>query len=262
MKPVTDSFAVFSDIHGNLPALQAVLRDIDRRGIRKIYCLGDLVDFAPWPNEVIAVLRERRIPVVCGNHDRRVALDEPVTPIARHEPEEQAARAQAIALSKHTVSDENRRWLRRLPTELRFSLGSEAQCRQVLLAHGSPRSLSEYLRSDFPADQLMEMGARYGFDVLITGHTHRADVRKIENKTGRPLIVANCGAVGRIKPGEPQATWLSGAHSEGNLLLSAHAVSYDVAGVAQAIVESAVPDFYARDLYRNGMSCTLDLYTP
>ncbi|WP_413733902.1 metallophosphoesterase family protein [Sodalis sp. RH21] len=51
--------AIFSDVHANLPALNAVLRDIDARGITDIFCLGDLVDFAPWPNEVIELIRKR-----------------------------------------------------------------------------------------------------------------------------------------------------------------------------------------------------------
>ncbi|STQ42505.1 Calcineurin-like phosphoesterase superfamily domain [Ewingella americana] len=67
--------AVFSDVHANLPALKAVLEDIDARQITEIYCLGDLVDFAPWPNEVIELVRQRQIPTVMGNHDDRVAFD-------------------------------------------------------------------------------------------------------------------------------------------------------------------------------------------
>ncbi len=64
MNTMCSRFAIFSDVHANVPALNAVLADIDRHGITRIYCLGDVVDFAPWPNEVIALLRERQIPVL------------------------------------------------------------------------------------------------------------------------------------------------------------------------------------------------------
>lgn len=71
------NIAVISDIHGNLPALQAVLRDITSRQIDRIYCLGDLVNFAPWPNEVIELIRAENIPTLCGNHDLSIGLNKP-----------------------------------------------------------------------------------------------------------------------------------------------------------------------------------------
>lgn len=70
--------AIFSDVHGNLPALEVVLKDMDRRGIRQKFCLGDLVDFAPWGNEVIRKIRDQNIPCLMGNHDERIAFDMPV----------------------------------------------------------------------------------------------------------------------------------------------------------------------------------------
>jgi len=61
--------ALISDIHANLPALTAVLADIDQRDIRTIYHLGDLTGYAPWPNEVVATLTERGIVGIAGNYD-------------------------------------------------------------------------------------------------------------------------------------------------------------------------------------------------
>jgi predicted phosphodiesterase len=69
-------YALISDIHGNLPALEAVLADIDARGdVEAIYHLGDLVGYAPWPNEVVALLRERGIAGIAGNYDSTMATD-------------------------------------------------------------------------------------------------------------------------------------------------------------------------------------------
>ncbi len=59
--------AIFSDIHANLPALQAVLKDLDQRGIKERYCLGDLVGYGTFPNEVIELIRDKQIPTVMGN---------------------------------------------------------------------------------------------------------------------------------------------------------------------------------------------------
>ena len=68
-------YALISDIHANLPALEAVLRDIDSRRVDAIYHLGDLTGYAPWPNETIALLRQRGIPGIAGNYDSTVATD-------------------------------------------------------------------------------------------------------------------------------------------------------------------------------------------
>ena len=238
-------FAIFSDIHANLPALNAVLADIDRHGITHMYCLGDVVDFAPWPNEVIALLRERQIPVLRGNHDQRVACNEPVTPMAKHSLEERDARVDAIALSKRMITADNRRWLRSLPDSILLELPL-----RILLVHASPRSLSEYLYGDTPTDTLLAFPQLQNVDALICGHTHFAHVRTIETAAGRPLLFANPGAVGRIKPGQPPASWLSGEVREGELSLTIKTVNYDVLQVANAIRQSDVPDFYADELTR------------
>ncbi|HFK4064925.1 TPA: metallophosphoesterase [Kluyvera ascorbata] len=245
MNTMCSRFAIFSDVHANLPALNAVLADIDRHGITRIYCLGDVVDFAPWPNEVIALLRERQIPVLRGNHDQRVAGNEPVTPMAKHSPEERDARADAIALSKRTITAENRRWLRSLPASILLE-----QPRRILLVHASPRSLSEYLYADTPANTLLAFPQLQTVDALICGHTHFAHVRTVNTPEGRPLLFANPGAVGRIKPGQPPASWLSGDVQEGALSLTIKTVNYDVQQVANAIRQSNVPDFYADELTR------------
>jgi len=66
--------ALFSDIYANLPALEAVFKDMEKRSLDTIYCLGDLVGYAPWPNEVIAEIRSRRIPTIIGNYDKGIGL--------------------------------------------------------------------------------------------------------------------------------------------------------------------------------------------
>lgn len=69
--------AIFSDVHANLPALEAVLADVDARQPDTVYCLGDLVGYATWPNEVIACIRARRIPTIAGNYDVGVGANSP-----------------------------------------------------------------------------------------------------------------------------------------------------------------------------------------
>lgn len=194
---------------------------------------------------MIARLRKRQIPVLRGNHDQRVACNEPVTPMAKHSPEERDARVDAIALSKRVITAENRRWLRSLPASILLELPL-----RILLVHASPRSLSEYLYGDTPTETLLAFPQLQNVDALICGHTHFAHVRTIKTPEGRPLLFANPGAVGRIKPGQPPASWLSGEVREGVLSLTIQTVNYDVLQVANAIRQSDVPNFYADELTR------------
>jgi predicted phosphodiesterase len=73
---VNDQAAVITDIHGNLPALEAALARINELGIEQLYCGGDLVGYGPWPNEVCDLIRERGIPTIYGNYDYAIGRDE------------------------------------------------------------------------------------------------------------------------------------------------------------------------------------------
>ena len=80
--------AIFSDIHGNLPALEAVLADVARRRPDAMYCLGDLVGYGPFPNEVIERIRSEQIPTITGNYDDGVGHDRDECGCAYREPDE------------------------------------------------------------------------------------------------------------------------------------------------------------------------------
>lgn len=251
---MTRQIAVFSDVHANLPALQAVLHDIDARDITEIYCLGDLVDFAPWPNEVIALVRQRQIPTVVGNHDDRVAFDRPVTPMAKHSPEEQRVRQEAIALSKQQTHEDNKIWIRNLPDKIRLEFSDEVGSKSLLLVHASAHSIHQYIYQDHSAQALAEMCAANDVDGMLMGHTHCAYVRSIAVQTGRTLLIANAGATGRIKAGQPMATYMICTFAQGNISADIISVEYNVVETALAITQSQIPDFYARELINNSLA--------
>jgi predicted phosphodiesterase len=81
--------AIVSDIHGNLPALEAVLTDVARQEVDAVYCLGDLVGYAPFPNEVTDRIRREAFPTIMGNYDDGVGFDRDDCGCAYREPEEQ-----------------------------------------------------------------------------------------------------------------------------------------------------------------------------
>jgi hypothetical protein len=106
--------------------------------------LGDLVGYAPWPNEVIARLRSERIPVVMGNYDDGTGFDRDDCGCAYVDPTEKALGDESFGWTKAHTSVDNKAWLRALAQEIRF----EADGQRFLLVHGSPRRMNEYLYED------------------------------------------------------------------------------------------------------------------
>ena len=172
--------AFLSDIHSNLPALEAVLDDIASTGVDARYVLGDLVGYAPWPNEVLERLQDERIPTVMGNYDEGTGFDADECGCAYTNPIEKALGDASFAWTKEHVSEANKAWLRTLQREIRF----EADGLRVLLVHGSPRRINEYLYEDKPDSTFARIAADAKADLIVCGHTHRP----YEKSVGRRLV--------------------------------------------------------------------------
>ena len=226
--------AIISDIHGNLPALKAVLNDINSRAIDQIVCLGDLVDFAPWPNEVIKLIRKSKIMTIMGNHDERIAFDLPIVPLSKHSKKETIAREQAINHSKKTVTEENKAYL----ASLQKSIIIEYQNLILHFTHASPESIDEYLYED--DESLEERLLSVNTDVLLIGHTHLSYIRNFGNKK-----VVNPGSVGRSKEPDRKAAYSIVEVTPNSVTAEIVKVDYPIFETASAIYASHIPDFYA-----------------
>ncbi|RAJ73744.1 putative phosphoesterase [Chitinophaga dinghuensis] len=232
--------AVFSDVHANLPALEAVLEDIAQRNIQEVYCLGDLVDFAPWGNEVIEVIRSRGIPCLMGNHDERIAFGHPVIPLPHHDETETAHRQTAIAYSKECITPANKEWLATLPKQISFT----HEGYRVQLVHGSTRSNEEYIYVNHPEEDLEKMFRDVQADTIIMGHTHLSYHRITRNG----YHAVNCGAVGRSKEADRAATYSIISLTAEGPTIKIVKLPYDNIQVANAIYQSKIPDFYGHFL--------------
>jgi predicted phosphodiesterase len=137
------TIGIFSDIHANLPALEAVFADIDRRGVDMLFCLGDLVGYAPWPTEVVGMIRSRGIPTIAGNYDEGVGLNSDDCGCAYRTDDDRARGAQSIAFTNSIVTDDARSYLRSLPRQMRLECGTGADRLQALMVHGSTRKIKE-----------------------------------------------------------------------------------------------------------------------
>src|SRR5436190_7937617 len=139
-----DSVAVITDIHANLPALEAALARIDELGIEAIYCGGDLVGYGPHPNEVCALVADRRIPTIYGNYDYAIARDLDDCGCAYITPHDRELGQRSVAWTLAHTDARSKEFMRGLPFDLRFGLGGHG----IHLVHGSPRKVNEYLVED------------------------------------------------------------------------------------------------------------------
>lgn len=240
--------AIFSDVHGNLPALKTVLADLELRNPDQIYCLGDLVDFAPWPNEVIELLRMRHIPCIMGNHDERIAFDHQLIPLKKHSEHETKARIQAIDHTRDTISHANKDFLGKLPQKIKLSFVQQGQELSILLVHGSTRSNQEYIYENHDETDLYQMMEEENANVLVMGHTHQSYIRKINVNDGPEKLALNCGSVGRSKEAEALATYLLLDIGTTTLTVELVKLPYPVEETVEGILSSGIPEFYANFL--------------
>lgn len=140
--------ALFSDIHANLPALEAFFKDVETRNTDAIYCLGDLVGYNIWPNEVIDEIRKRGIPTIAGNYDWGIGRYSDDCGCAYKTDEEKALGKVSISYTNEVVKDGQRAYLRTLPAHIRLEYQLNNDKRNILFVHGSPRKVNEYLFED------------------------------------------------------------------------------------------------------------------
>ena len=186
-------FAVFSDVHGNLPALEAILPDIERREIPDTLCLGDLVGYGPSPNEVALLVRERGIPTLMGNYDQGIGFETGDCGCVYKTDEQRAEGAVSLEWTQGVVTPEVKAYLRAL--EDHFVL--RAPSGDILAVHGSPRRINEYLFEDRPASAMERMAREYPYPAILFGHTHVPYARQVGETT-----FVNVGSGGRPKDGD------------------------------------------------------------
>lgn len=182
--------AVISDVHGNYPALQAVLKDIETEGVDQVYCLGDLVGYYCMIDEVIDTLREKNIPSLMGNHDFALCFAGGVI-------ERSKTCTRVLGRQLQDIRPDNRDWLSQLPQDLSFRLDG----RSFFCVHGGLQDpVDEYIREISEA-----YFTRHAFrhEVLVSGHTHQ-----LRNEQHGSFAYLNPGSVGQPRDGNPAAAYL------------------------------------------------------
>src|SRR6187551_3379420 len=137
--------ALFSDIHANLPALEACLKSIEEQKPDATYCLGDLVGYNIWPNEVINEIRKRGIPTIAGNYDQGIGLMSDECGCAYKTDTEKDNGKVSISFTNSIVGLAERNFLRTLPAHITVEFKLNNDKLNLLLVHGSSRKINEYL---------------------------------------------------------------------------------------------------------------------
>ena len=207
-------FAVIGDIHGNIYALEAVYEDIKNKNIDFVISTGDLVGYMMYPNEVIEFLKKNKIASIQGNHDKFIAKGNKIQDISVFSQDEVQKNASEI-YTNYVLKDENREFLRNLPEEIRIRKNNF----NVLIVHGSPRKIDEYLYEN--GENLLEITKDFSENVIISGHTHIPYVKKVEDK-----YFINAGSVGKPKHGNPKSTYVIVDLDE-EIKVTIEEVSYD-----------------------------------
>ncbi len=245
-------YALISDIHGNLPALEAVLADLDERGdADATYHLGDLGGYAPWPNEVVALLRERGITGIAGNYDSTVATDYKHCGCKAESPRAEELSHQSYGWTRAHVSPETKRFLGELPFRMDLRpRGGHASRPQITLVHGAPTLNTLYWTEDRPDSFCLKMAGAAGLregDLIAFGHTHKPWHRDVGG-----IRFLNTGSVGKPKDGDWRA---------GYVLLEANEeigppefvrVEYDLERAVEGVLASGLPDDFADQLRAGG----------
>jgi len=194
--------ALYSDVHGNTVAYEAVSAAINAEGLTERYCLGDLVGLGPRPAEAVALLRSFGDRATQGNYDRAIGahLRNPGSDFPTAQEALDGAESYAFTISEigRAAAD----FLYVLPREIALE---EADTR-IVLCHGTPRFVSEVIAVDAPAAQLTAVARECGADVVCCGHTHVPVHRSIPTEQGVVHWV-NVGSVGRPRDGDPRAAW-------------------------------------------------------
>jgi len=239
--------AILTDIHSNLPALEAVLAAIDDAGIERRWCLGDVVGYGAQPDECTKLVSERCEFSLVGNHDLAVTGEISTEVFS-------ASAAAAVEWTRSNCEESTLEYLK--------SLKPEDTEHEVGLYHASPRDpVWEYVLA---VDQARECMAEQSARVSLIGHSHVAlwfsDGEGIpgadggsQAEGGRELDLSedrwllNPGSVGQPRDGDPRAAWLELDTDEWKA--SYHRVQYDIDRAAAPIREASLPEHLADRLY-------------
>ncbi len=235
--------AVLSDIHGNLPALNAVLRHARANGASgPMLNLGDSIGYGPFPNEVVQWMHGVQVINILGNYDKKV--------ISKAHKKNQWKSVKTLekrtmfAWTNHVLSKKSHKFLETLP-EQRVVL---IENNRILLTHGSPASHTEHLNPDTPEKRLAKLAEQAQADIILCGHSHQAFIKEIGE-----VIFVNPGSVGRPDDGDPRASYAIMEILGGDISVRLFRVPYNIMATVHALQHTGLGKVFP-EIIRQGQN--------
>lgn len=249
-------YALISDIHGNKPALDAVLAAIRTRGdVDAVYHLGDLVGYAPWPNEVCDTIRREGIAGVAGNYDSTVAARYKHCGCRSEDPRQEELSHRSYDWTLEHVSPETTGFLAGLPFRIDVKpLGGHVSGPRLVLVHAHTSNNLIYADEGRPDAFLLKMAEPAQLvagDVIAFGHTHKPWDREVSG-----VRFVNAGSVGRPKDGDWRAGYVTVDFDGGQVNAEFVRIEYDVEMSVRAIMASTLPHEFAEFLRTGDGRCS------
>lgn len=245
-------YALISDIHANLPALDAVLADIDARGdADAILHAGDLVGYSSFPNEVVARLQERGIAGIAGNYDSTVATGYKHCGCRSENARQEELAHLSYAYTLDACTAATKDFLGALPFSLDVRpLGGHLAGPRLVLVHGTPTLNTVYWTEDRDDDFCRKMAAVVGLkagDAIAFGHTHKPWHRVVDG-----VHFINTGSVGRPKDGDWRAGYVRLTLGAGDAQVEFVRVEYDIAATVAGVRGAGLPEDFVEFLETGG----------
>jgi predicted phosphodiesterase len=240
--------AVLSDVHGNLPALEAVAAEIRRAKPDAVLVAGDLVLYGPDPNgcvDALRLLESEGALIVSGNTDIAVGDFDYGAAFPQYQDGVPEVITAAAEWAHDELGDEQLAWLRRLPAERRLHADGDTL---VLVVHASPGSQTRGFDRALDPNVIFERASATDARVICVGHTHLPEVRDLGFK-----VIVNDGSCGYVFDGDPTASWAMVTIADGQVDGVIRRTPFDALSVANAISARGLPgDVYRAATVRTG----------
>jgi diadenosine tetraphosphatase ApaH/serine/threonine PP2A family protein phosphatase len=233
--------AVFGGVYSNWLALEAALADARRRQVEAVFCLGDMGGFGPHPDRVFPLLKEGGVLSIQGNYDESLASGRTDCGCGYTDPRDNRYARISYEYTWRNTSAENKTWLGSLPGSHRVKLGPF----RVLMCHGSPRVINEFLwESTTPDGLIRALLDAYETDVILCSHTgikwHRA--------LGPDRHVVNAGVIGRPENDGTPRVWYTILSAGASLEVEFVPLQYDHPSLARQMELAGLPPEFAETI--------------
>ena len=244
--------AVFGGIYSNHLALAAALDDAQRRGVDDIYCLGDLGAFGPHPDRVFPLLREHSVQCIQGNYDNSIGNALADCQCGYTDPRDNHFARLSYAYTFANTSIANREWMRALPAQRRIELGRY----RVLMCHGSPRRMNEFLWESTTSTHFLDhLCATFDVEVILATHT---GIKWHRPLTGNRHFV-NVGVLGRPENDGAANVWYAILTIAEELRIEFVPVHYDHERLAVEMRAERLPEEFIKTILTGWWTTCLEV---